>query len=239
MNKAKQLTFTGHIQELRFRLMWSVIAIFIATIVAFFLAEPLFTILKLPAGQSHFIFTEVTEMIGTYMKVSLTAGIIASMPFLTYQFIMFVTPALTRQEKKYFYLIIPWIGFMFIAGVIFGYFVLLPPAMKFLLTFGSSIAEPQVRISNYISVVIRLLLAIGLVFELPVITTFLARINVISYRWLADKRKIAILLAFVAGGIITPTFDPINQTLVALPLIVLYEISIWLARLVQKRETKS
>ena len=127
---------------------------------------------------------------------------------------------------------------MFAGGVVFGYFILVPPATKFLISFGSDIATPQIKIGNYISIVSRLLLAIGLVFEMPVVTSFLARLGVISYKWLAKKRKGAIIFAFILAAIITPTFDPLNQTLVAAPLIALYEMSIWLAKLVGRKESQ-
>ncbi len=127
---------------------------------------------------------------------------------------------------------------MFMGGVVFGYFILLPPAINFLVTFGADIATPQIKIGNYISIVTRLLLAIGFVFEMPVITTFLARIGVITPKWLSDKRKPAIIIAFVLAAIITPTFDPLNQILVAVPLVVLYEMSIWLAKLVYRKRTE-
>jgi len=135
---------------------------------------------------------------------------------------MFVSPALTHKERKYVYLILPWIALMFLGGVAFGYFIQIPPATKFLITFGSEIATPQIKIGNYISIVSRLLVAIGLVFEMPVVTTFLSRLGIITPKWLANKRKVAIIFAFILGAIITPTFDPINQTLVAAPLIILY-----------------
>jgi sec-independent protein translocase protein TatC len=157
-------------------------------------------------------------------------------PYLTYELIMFVAPALTTREKRYVYLILPWIALMFAGGVAFGYFVLVPRVTNFLLTFGNQIATPQPRIGNYISVVTRLLLATGLVFELPVLTTFLARLGIVSPQWLAGKRKAAIILAFILAAMITPTIDPINQSLVAVPLIILYEMSIWLAKLVYRKE---
>jgi len=188
----------------------------------------------LPAGDINLIYIEMTEMIGTYMRVSLASGIILAMPYLIYQVVMFVSPALTRKEKKHVYLILPWVTLMFIGGVVFCYFILVPPATKFLITFGSDIATPQIKIGNYISIITRLLVAIGLVFELPVLTTFLARIGVITPKWLANKRKLAIIFAFILAAIITPTFDPINQSLVAIPLIILYEMSIWLAKLVYR-----
>jgi len=236
MSDDKKLTILGHLLELRKRLIKSVIAVAITTLISFIFAKQIFYILILPAEGINLIFIEMTEMIGTYMKVCLASGIILAMPYIVFQFIMFVSPALTRKEKKYVYLVLPWIALMFAAGVAFGYFILIPPATKFLITFGSDIATPQIKIGNYISIVTRLLLAIGLVFEMPVITTFLARLGVITPKWLSDKRKMAVIFAFILAAIITPTFDPLNQSLVAIPLVILYEMSIWLAKLVQRRK---
>lgn len=236
MSNDKKLTILRHLSELRHCLIKCVIAVLITTIISFVFAKQIFHVLILPTGGINLIFIEMTEMIGTYMKVSLTSGIILAMPYLIYQLIMFVSPALTHREKKYVFLILPWIVLMFAAGVAFGYFILLPPATKFLITFGTDIATPQIKIGNYISIVTRLLLAIGLVFEMPVVTTFLSRLGIITPKWLSDKRKPAIIFAFILAAIITPTFDPINQSLVALPLIILYEMSIWLAKLVQRKQ---
>ena len=238
MSDDNKLTFLGHLGELRQRLIKGVIAVVVASIISFIFFKPIFYYLILPAGDINLVYIEMTEMIGTIMKVCLTSGIILAMPYLTYQLLMFVSPALTRKEKKYVYLILPWIALMFVGGVAFGYFILIPPATRFLITFGSDIATPQIKIGNYISIVSRLLLAIGLAFEMPVVTTFLARLGIITSKWLASKRKIAIILAFILAAIITPTFDPINQSLVAVPLIILYEMSIWLAKLVQRKEPR-
>ena len=236
MSEDKKQSILLHLQELRRRLIRSVITVAVATVIAFVFHEWIFYILKLPAEGLNLIFIEMTEMVGTIMKVCLIAGIILAMPYLVYEGIMFVSPALTSKEKKYVYLVLPWIALMFLGGVAFGYFILIPPATKFLISFGADIASPEIRVGNYISVVARLLLAIGIVFEMPVITTFLARLGVLKPKWLSDHRKAAIIFAFILAAIITPTFDPINQSLVAVPLIVLYEMSIWLARLVQKRQ---
>ena len=239
MSTNGKLTVFGHLHELRSRLIKSVFAVAITTILAFIFADWILYFLILPAGSVNLIYVEMTEMLGTYMRVSLVAGIALAMPYLVYQVIMFVSPALTPREKKYVFLVLPWIGLMFIGGVVFGYFVLIPPALKFLLTFGANIATPQIKVGNYIALVTRLLLSIGLVFELPVVTTFLARIGVVKAKWLADRRRPAIIIAFILAAMITPTFDPINQSLVAVPLIVLYELSSWLARLVQKKPNEA
>lgn len=228
-----------HLEELRRRLIICLVAVAAGIIIAFAFADQLFHILILPAGAINLIFVEVTEMLGAYMQVCLIGGIILSMPVLVYELIAFIAPALTPGEKKYVWLALPFIFIMFIGGVLFGYFVLIPPALQFLLSLGAGIASPQIRIGNYISLVARLLLAIGLVFETPVITTILARLGIVSWRWLLAQWKWAVILAFILGGLITPTVDPVNQTLVALPLIILYLLSILLARLFEKGKTKT
>ncbi len=238
-NDQEKLTVLSHLAELRKRLIRSLIAVVITSIISFIFYERIFDILIFPAQDINLIFIEMTEMIGTIMRVCLVSGIMLAMPYLTYELIMFVSPALTRKERRYVYLILPWIALMFAAGVVFSYYILIPRMITFLLTFGSGIATPQIKIGNYISIVTRLLLAVGLVFEMPVVTTFLSWIGVLKPKWLADKRKAAIILAFILAAIITPTIDPINQSLVALPLIVLYEMSIWLAKLVYRKEPKT
>jgi sec-independent protein translocase protein TatC len=232
-------TLWSHLNELRKRIIICLVAIAAGIILSFVFADKLFQVLIWPTPGIKLIFIDVTEMLGTYMQVCLAAGIIVAMPVLVYQLIAFVAPALTQHEKRYVWIILPFIVIMFAAGVAFSYFVLLPPAMQFLITFGADIATPQIRIGNYVSLVGRLLLATGIIFETPVITTFLARIGVISSKGLAKQRKWAIVGAFVLGAVITPTLDPVNQTLVALPLIVLYELSIWLAKLVEKRHVSN
>ncbi len=239
MSKDKRLTITGHLLEIRQRLTISVIVLIITVIVAFLFYEEIFHFLIRPAGDVPLIYTEMTEMLSTTMKVSLAGGVVLAMPFFVYQFIMFVSPALTRQEKTYVYIALPWITLMFAGGVAFAYFVLLPPALKFLLSFGSDIATPQIKIGNYITLVTRLLVAVGVVFEVPVVITFLSRLGIVTPQWLARKRKWAFIGAFILAAIITPTMDPINQALVAVPLIVLYEMSILLSKLVYRRRAEA
>ncbi|MCK5577751.1 MAG: twin-arginine translocase subunit TatC [Dehalococcoidales bacterium] len=224
-----------HLREMRDRLVRSVIVVAITTGLAFVFAPQIFEILKAPAQDANLVYIELTEFISTFFKVSLAAGIIAAMPFLVYQLFGFVAPALTSKEKGYIYRILPAVTIMFFIGVAFAYYVALPPALSFLFNFGSGIAESQIRIENYISVVIRLILLVGLVFETPIIIMLMARLGLVTPQWLAKRRKLWIILAFVIAAIITPTFDPINQMIIAFPLIILLELSIWLSRLVYKK----
>jgi sec-independent protein translocase protein TatC len=239
MNKYQNLSLLGHLDELRRRLIKAAIAVVIAMVISFVFADQIFQFLTAPARGYQLVYIDLTEMFGIYMSVCLAAGIFLAMPYLVYQLLMFVTPALSSSEKRYVYVVLPWVIFMFLAGAAFSYFVLLPPALKFLFSFGSNFAVPQIRIGSYVTMVSRVILATGCIFELPVVSTFLARLGIITSSWLASKRKVAVIGAFVLGAIITPTFDPINQCLVAGPLIILYEISIWLARIVNIRRSRS
>jgi len=239
MSDEKQTGILDHLRELRKRLLWSVLAVAITSFVCFFFIEDIVEILKAPAGDLDLYFIEMTEGFSTYMRVAIMSGIVVAMPFLIYHFLMFVIPALTRQERKMVYIVLPFVTVMFIGGILFGYFFLIPPATGFLLSFGTELAAPQIRVSNYIDFITRLLVAIGILFELPVVTSFLARMGVITSKWLADRRKIMIIFSFVVAAIITPTPDAVNQSIVAGVMIILYEISIWLARLLQRRREKA
>lgn len=234
----KQLTLVGHLRELRWRLIRSLVVVAIATIASFFFAERIFNILKSRTPDVDFVFVEVGELLGVYMKVSLYAGLFLSLPYVIYEAVMFVSPALTRREKMYLYLLLPSLVFLFLAGALFGYFILLPPALRFIINppFAEGIAQPMIRIGNYVAVLSRLLFFIGLSFETPLVLMFLSKIGIVNPDTLARYRRYAILGAFIMAAIITPTFDPVNQTLVAVPLVVLYELGIWLGRLVRGRK---
>jgi sec-independent protein translocase protein TatC len=236
MSDEKQLTFMGHLRELRSCLLRSVIALLVALPVSFFAAKYVFDILTKPVPGLHLIYTEITEMLGTYAKVTLIISVILTLPFIVYQLVMFVRPALTRRERGYVYIMLPAIVICFLIGATFAYLVLLPPALNFLFTFGSDIAEPMIKVGNYVSVVTTLLFWIGICFEIPIVIFFLSKIGVVKPAWLSKFRKAAIILAFIIGAIVTPTPDPLNQTLVAIPIIVLYEFGIILSKLARRKK---
>ncbi len=232
-----ELTIGQHLTELRRRLAWSVVAVAVCTALAFIFHKQILELLMEPArgfaqvpNQSP-IYTEMTEFIGTAMKVSLLAGFILALPFVLFQVVMFVAPGLSSSERRYLYSLVPMSLLAFLAGAAFGYRVLFPPAVNFLLTFGGDVATPFIRIGNYTSLMLTLLFWMGIVFETPVVAFFLSKIGLVTPRFLARNRRYAVVIAFVLGAIITPTFDPINQSLVALPIIVMYELGIWLAKL--------
>ena len=230
-----RMPIMGHMRELRDRIVKSAIALVIGVAVGFIFAPQFIEILRVPAGNMQLQAIELMENLSVYFKVALAGGLIIAMPFLVYQMIAFAAPGLTPRERGYIYRILPAVTIMFLGGVAFAYFVALPPALSFMKNFMSNIAEPQIRISNYIDIVVRLIVAVGLVFETPIIIMFMARLGLVSPQWLARRRRLWVVLAFIIAAIITPTFDPINQSIIAIPLLILLELSILLARLVYKK----
>ena len=231
----KKLPLGHHLIELRNRLTWSVIAILVCTAVAFVFHQRILLALmgpaegfaNMPTGKP--IYTDMTEFIGVAMKVSLLGGVVISFPFILYQAVMFAAPGLKGAERRYLYALLPFSLLAFATGALFGYRVLFPPAVKFLLTFGNEVATPYIRIGSYTGLMLTLLFWMGIVFQTPIVAFFLSKIGVVTAGSLARKWRYAIVVAFVLGALITPTFDPINQTLVAVPIIVMYWLGILLA----------
>jgi sec-independent protein translocase protein TatC len=206
----------------------------VATVIAFLFRDAILGFLLEPGfgrlGQRP-IATEVLETVSTTFKVVLMAGFVATLPMVLYHIIMFITPGLTVHERLYVFLLLPAALISFVGGAAFGYYQLFPRAFEFLFEFGSENVDSAIRISSYISVLVSLMFWMGMVFQIPLLMFALARMGLVTPSMLTRFRRFAIVLAFVAAAIITPTFDPLNQTLVAVPILVLYEIGILLARI--------
>lgn len=224
------MTYGEHLRELRERLIKSVLALAVGVALSFTFTSGIFDILKSRAEGVTLIRTGVAEMIGTYIKVAVISGIVLATPVWLYQIVAFVAPGMTRQERRLVYAALPAVVASFAIGVLFAYFVLLPPALNFLIHFGEEIALPLIRVGDYVSVVTSLLFWIGAIFETPLIIYLLARLGVVTPEQLARHRRHAVVGAFVIAAVITPTVDPVNQTLVAGPLLILYELGILLAK---------
>ena len=235
--KDRRAPITTHLAELRRRITWSVLVIVVFAGTAFAFHQQILTLLMEPAqGFANIpnekpIYTDITEFLGVAVKVSLLTGVFAGLPFVLFQGVMFVAPGLTPGERRYLYLLMPASLLSFVAGAAFGYAILFPPAVRFLLSFGSEVATPFIRIGSYTNLMLSLLFWMGIVFETPVVLFFLSRIGVVTPELLTKSRRYAIVASFILGAIITPTFDPINQTLVAAPIVVLYEVGILLSRI--------
>ena len=190
----------------------------------------------LPPGSS-LVFTAVPEAFFTYFKAAILAGVFFSSPFLLYQLWAFVSPGLYRREKKYILPYLLFSSFFFLLGAVFCYFVVFPTIFRFFLSFATDSIRPLPSIREYLTFTIKLLLAFGLLFQWPPLVFFLARMGVISGSFLSQNRKYAILIIFVAAAVLTPP-DLVSQLLLAGPLIVMYEGSIWMAKIFGKKENK-
>ena len=240
MTEEGKLPFTGHLDELRKRLITCFIAIGIGFVASYAFKDKLFSILVNPlvsvmeAGDT-LIFTGLPEAFFTYLKVALLSGIMLAAPVIIYQFWMFVTPGLYKKEKRILIPIVILSSVFFIGGSLFGYFIVFPWGFKFFLGFATETIRPLPSMKEYLSFSAKLLLAFGLVFELPLVLTFLARIGIVSVDFLKKNRKYALLLFFAGAAILTPP-DVVTQVMMALPLMVLYEISIIGAKVFGKKK---
>ena len=239
-----RLPLREHFRELRNRTLCCVGAVLVGSAVSFYFYEEIFAFLIRPAQQVaaaqgfKIIYTEVTELLGATVRVSLLGGFVLALPVVLYNAIRFVAPGLTPRERKALFMFLPAALLAFVGGMAFGYFVMIPPALRFLLTFGGDIAEPLIRISNLVNIMVRLLFWLGLSFETPLVMYVLALLGVVSARGFARFRRLWLVAAFVIAAAITPTIDPVNQAIVAAPLIVLYEVGVQLARLAGRRRER-
>lgn len=233
------MPFTSHLEELRSRLIRIFAAIGILFIICYFFKEKLFEVLTIPLvvsmpDNSTMIFTSLPEAFFTYLKVSFFAAIFLASPYILYQIWNFISPGLYDSEKKY---VIPFVLFstiFFVGGSLFAYFVVFPFGFKFFLAFGTDLIRPMLSIREYLSFSFRLLLAFGIIFELPILMFFLSRVGLVNSRTLITKRKYAILLVFIIAALFTPP-DVVTQVLMALPLMLLYEASVWVVKMGEKK----
>ena len=235
MDVDDKLPFTAHLEELRKRLIASFVAVGIGFVVSYGFKEKLFSILVHPLKKvmdpgETLIYTGLPEAFFTYLKVSLLSGIMLATPVLLYQFWMFVAPGLYKKERRILIPIVLLSSLFFIGGSLFGYFIVFPWGFKFFLGFATDTIRPLPSMKEYLAFSAKLLLAFGLVFELPLVITFLARLGLVSVPFLKKNRKYAILLFFAGSAMLTPP-DVVTQVMMALPLMLLYEISIIGARI--------
>ena len=235
-----RIPFTAHLEELRKRLITSFAAVGIGFALSYGFKEQLFQILTHPLitvmkqGET-LIYTGLPEAFFTFLKVSFLSGLMIASPVIIYQFWMFVAPGLYEREKRMMIPIVFLSSFFFIGGALFGYFIVFPFGFDFFLGFATETIRPMPSMKEYLSFSAKLLLAFGLVFELPLVITFLARLGIVSVPFLKKNRKYALLLFFVGAAILTPP-DVVTQIMMAMPLMVLYEISILGARIFGRKK---
>jgi sec-independent protein translocase protein TatC len=229
----KGMGFLDHLEELRGRIIKSLISIILFSIVAYVFSERLLEFITSPIPEVYFMAP--TEAFSTRIKISLIAGIIASVPVIFYHTWRFIAPGLFQKEIK---MVVPFVlasTVFFLIGAVFCFFLVLPLSIKFLLGFGTEKLKPMIKIKDYVSFVSYMILAFGSVFELPVISYFLGKIGIISANTLRKGRRYAITTILVLAAVITPP-DIFSQMMLAFPLYFLYEVSIIVVKIIQRKK---
>ncbi len=251
-------TFWDHIEELRKRLIRSIIFIAVGATVGFYFSNYLLDLVELPLRQSlevslhkpyvqfistahpiKLVFITPVEAIWTNLKLGLIAGFIATLPFVFYELWLFIKPGLYPNEKNYVRLFVVSAGVSFLIGGAFSFIIILPFAMQFLLNYGAANLVPMISVGQYVDFCLQFILSFGIIFELPFAMLILVAMGILTPKGLAEKRKFAIVGAFILGAILSPSPDVFNQTLIAVPLILLYETGILLSRAFIKKREKS
>ncbi|WP_157019165.1 twin-arginine translocase subunit TatC [Mesorhizobium xinjiangense] len=244
-----------HLVELRSRLMWSIGGFFVAFLFCFFFAKEIFNLLVIPfqwatgwagldATKVDLIYTAPQEFFFTQIKIAMFGGLVLAFPVIAAQIYKFVAPGLYRNERGAFLPFLIASPILFLIGGALVYFFFTPMVMWFFLSMQQVGPDTEIqisllpRVSEYLGLVMTLIFSFGLVFQLPVVTTLMTRVGLLTAAGLADKRKYAIVIAFVVAAVLTPP-DPVSQIGLALPTILLYEISIWLARRVERNRART
>lgn len=232
----RQMTLVEHLEELRLHILISLAAITIGACVAFWKIKPIVAYLAKPAG--HLVFLSPTEAFMAYFKLAFFVGLFLASPVILFQIWSFVSSAFNEKERNTFLFFPPFSVILFICGAAFAFFIVIPLALKFLINFAGPEVLPVISISEYLSFITILTLIFGVVFELPIVIIVLSKLGVVTPAALSRNRKWAILIIFITAAVLTPTPDAFTQVLMAVPLILLYEISIWMSRLVNiKKKT--
>ncbi len=236
--KEVEMTFLDHLEELRWRIIYSVLGILIGTVIAWiFIDFFVDKILLLPARTANFKLQNLRPFgqLFLYFQVAIMLGLIFSFPNVVYQLWKFIAPALKSKEIKYIKWIVLFTTFCFMCGVVFAYYIMLPFTLKFAAAFGSAAIQNNFSIDEYLSIVLNIILGAGLIFELPMLSFFLSMIGLLTPKLMRKYRKHAIVVIMILAAFLSPGADPVSQVLLAVPLVLLYEISIFVSKIFQKK----
>jgi sec-independent protein translocase protein TatC len=225
-----QMSLVGHLEELRDRLIRSAVVVLVTTIIATIFTPQILELLIAPYGNKLQVLGP-TEGIAIYFRVAILAGLVLAMPYLIYQFLMFILPGLEPNEKRYIFWGVPAAFALFLLGVSFAWFIMIPSAIGFLSTWQTEVFKQEWQSQKYIPFITSLIFWIGISFETPLLIFIMAKIDLVTPRFLIQQWRFAFVIIAIMSAMITPTVDPFNMALVMLPLIVLYGISILLAYL--------
>lgn len=238
VEEEKEMTFLDHLEELRWRIIYALGGVVVGTIVAWIFIDFFIEhILLLPAKTSGLKLQNLRPFgqLFLYFQVAIMLGLIFSFPNVVYQLWKFIAPALKQKEKKYIKWIVLFTTFCFLCGITFAYFVMLPLTLQFAAQFGSPTIENNFSVDEYLSIILSIMLGAGLVFELPMLSFFLSSIGLLTPKLMRKYRRHSIVVIMVLAAFLTPGTDPVSQLLLAVPLVILYEISIFVSKIFQKK----
>jgi sec-independent protein translocase protein TatC len=233
-----KMSFFDHLTELRTRIVWSLVPAGIGLLISLYFTT---AVMRFLSGhlKTELVFTTPTEAFWTYMKVAMIMGLFIAMPIILWNVWAFVAPGLHKHERKYAAPFVIIGSLLFIGGGAFAMLVVVPFAISFLVSFGQDQGlKPMITISSYIDFILKFTLAFGVVFEMPVVITLLSMLGVVTPQFLSKNRKYAILINFIIAAVLTPTPDIVNQSLMAGPLIILYEVGIICSRVVARKKAR-
>lgn len=227
------MSIIAHLEELRWRLIRAILAVLVCSGICYCFIEEIMTFISEPIGKLYYL--QPSEAFFTYLKVSIFCGFILALPIVFYQIWCFILPALTIKERYIAAVIVPSSVILFLSGLAFSFFLVMPAALKFFGGFGSDSLMPMFSVARYFDFLFSFILPFGFVFELPLVIVIAAKLGFLSSKFLRDKRRYVIFLSFVIGAIITPTPDIFTQIMVALPMIILHELSYFIVRFVLRK----
>lgn len=233
-----EMTFLEHLEELRWRIVYIVIGLVVGAIICgVFIDYLVEDVLLAPATKSGAQLQNLKPFgqFFLYFQVAIIGGFIISVPNFFYQLWKFIAPALRSNEKKYVFSIALYSSICFLAGIAFAYFVMLPLTLKFAAQFGTELIKNEFALDEYMSIIFSVMLAAGLVFELPMLSFFLSRIGIVTPQFMAKYRRHAVVFLMIAAAVLTPGTDPLAQVILAVPLFLLYEISILVSKTAAKK----
>ncbi len=236
-----EMGFLEHLEELRWRIIYSLIGVVVGTVIAWIFIDFLVNkILLLPAENANIHLQNLKPFgqLFLFLEVAFIGGFVLSAPNVFYQFWKFLAPALKENEKKYIKSIVAFTTLCFAIGIVFGYYVMVPITLKFAAKFGTSAIENNFAINEYFSIVISIILGAGVVFELPMLSFFLSKLGILTPKLMSKYRRHSIVAIMIIAAFLTPGTDPVAQILLAVPLVLLYEISILVSKFSQKKGEK-
>lgn len=233
-----EMSFLDHLEELRWCIIYALLGIVAGAIICWIFIDFIVDgILLVPAHNAHLKLQNLRPFgqLMMYFEVAIIGGIIISIPNVLYQIWRFIAPALRKSERKYISSIVIFSTFCFLVGIVFAYYAMIPLSFKFVASFGSKYIENNFAVDEYLSIIISMMVGAGVVFELPMVSFFLSKIGILKPKFMRRYRRHALVVILILSAVLTPGTDPVSQVVLAVPLVLLYEISIFVSKISQKK----